>query len=139
MSVSNLTLMCDRADDTEFIAAHALALTSADFFAVASALALLGVNGSVDIEGAVAVSSATGWPTWPELGPIMGTGMTLALRSQTGRGSIQFSMNADRLVIPLGSILLENLLLIRNVPTDVSQQLPRYASLRLYGGLDQPW
>ena len=133
--------MCDRAEDGGFTSAHALALTSADFLSANLALSLLGVNGSVAVEGPVAMSAAAGWPAWPALGVIMGVGTTLSFSSQTGHGSIEFSMNADRLVTPRGSIHLDNLLLIDecmvNIPT--VSELPLSASLLLYGGLDHPW
>ena len=133
--------MCDRAEDAGFTAAHALALTSADFLSTNLALSLLGVNGSVAVEGPVAMSAAAGWPAWPALGVIMGAGTTLSFSSRTGRGSIEFSMNADRLVTPGGSIRLDNLLLIDecmvNIPT--VSQLPVYTTLLMYGGLDHPW
>ena len=58
------------------------------------------------VEGLVRVSNETGWPLWPKPGFYMGDGASLHIGSETGRGVIDFAMNADRIILPY--VMTEN-------------------------------
>ena len=98
--LSNVTLQCDPDTDASFSAATAVAIDSPTFLSAVRALSLLGLDARLMVEGLVVVSNETGWPLWPRAGIIMGDGADLHIGSETGRGVIDFSMNADRIILP---------------------------------------
>ena len=98
--LSNVTLQCDPDTDASFSAATAVAVDSPTFLSAVRALSLLGLDGRLMVEGLVVVSNETGWPLWPQAGIIMGNGADLHICSETGRGVIDFAMNADRIILP---------------------------------------
>ena len=104
--LSNVTLQCDPDSDASFSAASAVAIDSPTFLSAVRALSLLGLNASLMVEGPVRVSNETGWPLWPKPGFYMGDGASLHIGSETGRGVIDFAMNADRIILPY--VMTEN-------------------------------
>lgn len=113
VSLANVTLACDAGADESFSAASASASDSPSFLSAAWALARLGLDASLMVEGTVTVSEATGWPMWPLPGVMLGVGASLLVGSRSGLGVIDFAMNADRIILPTtsptGRLTVENL------------------------------
>ena len=117
--------------------AQALATDSPTFLSASTALSGLGVNGTIMVEGLVTISEEAGWPVWPNQGIVMGLGASLTVASQTGKGIIDFRMNADRLAIPTpGIVRLKNMMTLNlctvNTPLGATG-VGSYVSFPMFG------
>ena len=87
-----------------------LVLDSPSFRTAILSLSQLNVSGSLLVEGVVTVSNETGWSLWPDPPITMGPGTSvLNVSSQTGKGLIDFTMMADKVLVPgpgkLGNVM----------------------------------
>ena len=144
--LSNVTLQCDQSTDASFSAATATATDSPTFLSAARAIALLGLDGRLMVEGLVVVSNDTGWPLWPQAGIIMGDGANLHISSETGMGIIDFDMNADRIYLPWtaiahpGRLYVSNLKFVNLCTTYINLTPGSMFYLSLYTfGFDHAW
>ena len=135
--LSNVTLQCDPDTDASFSAATAVAIDSPTFLSAVRALSLLGLDARLMVEGLVVVSNETGWPLWPQAGIIMGDGAALHIGSETGRGVIDFAMNADSIILPYtiaqpGRLYIDNLKFVNLCTTTFPLVLMGNIFLSLY-------
>ena len=144
--LTNVTLQCELGTDASFSAATATITDSPTFLSAVRALALLGLDSRIMVEGPVLVSNETGWPLWPQAGIIMGDGTSLSVSSETGRGVIDFAMNADRIILPYaitqspGHLYINNLKLVNLCTTYVPLVGASKFYLSMYAfGFEHSW
>ena len=115
--VSNVTIQCDPASDTSFRAAQILAANSSSFLSALKALPVLGVSGNILIGEMITVSEQMGWPAWGSPPIMLAQGTSLTISSQTGYALMDFTMMADRIVVPPPGILRISNILATNLCT----------------------